>query len=164
DQCSQKQKYAADVARPESHHTSPSKSSSSDTDSDDLPTFPLENLIGYDFQSHMNEFIMPQISELIQWERREKVLISEIVSRYDNHWQRESLFSTVKNQPAKMDALFIRAKSGTVTYNNTYNDNILDKVLNRLENISVEAQAYFNKWSKDKDMVVIANTKRDRAV
>ncbi|KAH9326296.1 hypothetical protein KI387_006474, partial [Taxus chinensis] len=63
-----------------------------------------------------------------------------------------------------MDSLLTQVRSGTVTYNNNYKDDILDKALNKLENISAEAQAYFNKWSKDKDLVAIANAERDRAV
>ncbi|KAH9326218.1 hypothetical protein KI387_006396, partial [Taxus chinensis] len=74
------------------------------------------------------------------------------------------LYAAVQNQPAKMDSLLTQAKCGTVTFNNDYKDGILDKALNRLENISAEAQAYFNKWSKDKDLVSIANAERDRAV
>ncbi|KAH9291029.1 hypothetical protein KI387_044158 [Taxus chinensis] len=63
-----------------------------------------------------------------------------------------------------MDSLLTQVKCGTVTFNNNYKDGILDKALNKLENISAEAQAYFNKWSKDKDLVSIANAERDRAV
>ncbi|KAH9315447.1 hypothetical protein KI387_024074, partial [Taxus chinensis] len=62
-----------------------------------------------------------------------------------------------------MDSLLTQVRSGTVTYNN-YKDDILDKTLNKLENISAEAQAYFNKWSKDKDLVAVVNAERDRAV
>ncbi|KAH9297625.1 hypothetical protein KI387_029307, partial [Taxus chinensis] len=101
---------------------------------------------------------------LIEWERRAKVLINEIISRYENYWQRDSLYAAVQNQPAKMDSLLTQVRSGTVTFNNNYKDDILDKALNKLENISAEAQAYFNKWSKDKDLVAIANAERDRAV
>ncbi|KAH9320451.1 hypothetical protein KI387_015090, partial [Taxus chinensis] len=28
------------------------------------------------------------------WERRAKVLINEIISRYENYWQRDSLYAT----------------------------------------------------------------------
>ncbi|KAH9291027.1 hypothetical protein KI387_044156 [Taxus chinensis] len=63
-----------------------------------------------------------------------------------------------------MDSLLTQVRCGTVTFNNDYKDGILDKALNKLENISAEAQAYFNKWSKDKDLVSIANAERDRAV
>ncbi|KAH9309452.1 hypothetical protein KI387_037363, partial [Taxus chinensis] len=31
--------------------------------------------------------------ELIEWERRAKVLINEIISRYENYWQRNSLYA-----------------------------------------------------------------------
>ncbi|KAH9319498.1 hypothetical protein KI387_021267, partial [Taxus chinensis] len=30
---------------------------------------------------------------LIEWERRAKVLINEIISRYENYWQRDSLYA-----------------------------------------------------------------------
>ncbi|KAH9298310.1 hypothetical protein KI387_029992, partial [Taxus chinensis] len=63
-----------------------------------------------------------------------------------------------------MDSLVTQVRCGTVMFNKNYKDDILDKALNKLENISAEAQAYFNKWSKDKDLVSIANAERDRVV
>ncbi|KAH9320450.1 hypothetical protein KI387_015089, partial [Taxus chinensis] len=52
DQPTQRQKQVT-VDLAESPHTSPARSSSSDSDSEQLPPFPLENLIGYDCQSHV---------------------------------------------------------------------------------------------------------------
>lgn len=96
--------------------------------------------------------------------RRAKVLIKEINNYFDNHSQRYSLYVAVKNHPAKINVLLNQTQGGTVTYNNSYHENVLGKVLNKLENINTEAQKYFNKWSKDKDLVEITNAERDRVV
>ncbi|KAH9310529.1 hypothetical protein KI387_025564, partial [Taxus chinensis] len=37
--------------------------------------------------------MLPHINQLIEWDRRAKVLINEIISRYENYWQRDSLYA-----------------------------------------------------------------------
>ncbi|KAH9296839.1 hypothetical protein KI387_028521, partial [Taxus chinensis] len=46
----------------------------------------------------------------------------------------------------------------------SYDDEVLDIMLNRIENLNVEAQAYHNMWLRDKGLVVITNAERDKAL
>ncbi|KAH9326984.1 hypothetical protein KI387_007162, partial [Taxus chinensis] len=54
--------------------------------------------------------------------------------------------------------------SGSVPFENNYDDEVLDIMLNKIENLNAEAQAYHNMWSRDKGLVVIANAEQDKAL
>ncbi|KAH9311295.1 hypothetical protein KI387_026330, partial [Taxus chinensis] len=54
--------------------------------------------------------------------------------------------------------------SGFVSFDNNYEDEVLNIILDRDENLNSEAQAYHNMWSLDKGLVVIANAERDKAL
>ncbi|KAH9293494.1 hypothetical protein KI387_041302, partial [Taxus chinensis] len=130
---------------------------------DQKTNFPLSILLADNTEANI-DIISKEVEELKIWEFRAKVLIKEINSRYKNHNQRHILYSSHQNESGNIDILLNQVVSGSVTFDNNYEDEVLNIMLNRVENLNAEAQAYHNMWSRDKGLVVIENVERDKAL
>lgn len=102
-----------------------------------------------------NSFLKDIIASRM-WEYQAKVIYKEILARYPNFGKREYFYNLIKNELEKLEALYKQITLSEEKITNTYSDEELNMILNKLENLNIEAQAYYNAWVVDMGSVGIA--------
>lgn len=79
-------------------------------------------------------------------------MIKEINTHYHNHSQRDSLYKLDENKPAKIEILKNQAQVVSINIKCEYNDNIMGIMCNYFKNLNAKAQAYYDLYSRDKNL------------
>jgi len=72
------------------------------------------------------------------------------------------LYKLVDNEPAKIESLKAQAQAGSINIQYAYEDNIISIMCNSLENLNVEVQAYYDIWSREKNLVEIMKAQKEQ--
>lgn len=116
----------------------------------------MDALVSDDTLVQLNDILLDNVSTLNTWEVWGKSLIKEIITHYHNHSQWDSLDKLVENEPTKIEILRDQAQAVSINVESEYDDNVMSIMCNHLKNLNGEDQAYFNLWTRDKNLLEIA--------
>lgn len=112
-------------------------------DEDLNPSIFVDSLVYLNIEGIIRNSILPDLLNAKMWEFHTKLFFNKINLRFANHGQKDKIFSKLENSLEKLPMYFKVVIIGKITFASPYANIDVNHILTKLENLDVEAQAYY---------------------